>query len=412
MRRLYWSVPALVLLLSACSSDATDSTTTTGQTSPDPTVSIVEDPDGAGSGTDAEPTELPSRLVTVTSEWETNFDVSTIDLEELKVGIRAIDPRDLIPPIDDPVFEAVGGSDWLDDREPGAVVEVGGSARFYPLSIMTRHEIVNDDFDGTPVVVTYCPLCNTALAFDPVVDGTTLRFGVSGLLRQSDLVMWDDATESLWQQITGESIVGDLAGSRLEPVPSAILSWADFRERHSDGLVMAAEQGFGIPYGANPYVGYSSSAGPIGSFFDGEVDDRYPALSRVVGVGIEQEDVAYPFHLIEAAGAINDQVDGEPIVVIWGAPETADALDASSIANGRSVGTGVAYLSTVDGDTLTFAAIGDDRFVDEETGTTWTLLGDAIEGPLAGSRLQLAPHRNEFWFAFQAFFPDARVWQP
>ncbi|NIR40918.1 MAG: DUF3179 domain-containing protein, partial [Actinobacteria bacterium] len=103
--------------------------------------------------------------------------------------------------------------------EPGVLVEVGSTARFYPLRILTRHEIVNDAVGGRPVVVTYCPLCNTALAFDPTVDGTVLRFGVSGLLRNSDLVMWDDATESLWQQITGEAIVGALTGTRLEPVP-------------------------------------------------------------------------------------------------------------------------------------------------------------------------------------------------
>lgn len=396
-------------VLTACTGSGGDSSSTTiGQTASESSRASTSQT----TGPDAD-TELPSRLQTVTAEWDTDFGIASIDLEELKVGIPALDPRDLIPPIDDPTFESVAEGDaWIEDPEPGAVVEIGDRARFYPLSMMTRHEIVNDDFDGTPVVVTYCPLCNTAVAFDPVIDGETHRFGVSGLLRQSDLVMWDDVTESLWQQITGEAIVGDQTGTRLEPVPSAILSWADFRDRHPDGEVLAFDQGFGIQYGANPYTGYSSSSAPISAFFDGEVDDRYPALSRVVGVSLDGEDVAYPFDEISEVRVVNDTVAGRPIVVLWGSPETADALDTSRIADGQAIGTGVAYLAAVDGQDLTFTSFDEDRFTDDQTGSVWTLLGDAVEGPLEGERLTLAPHRNEFWFAFQSFFPDARVWQP
>ncbi|MGQ9851612.1 MAG: DUF3179 domain-containing (seleno)protein [Aggregatilineaceae bacterium] len=93
--------------------------------------------------------------------------------------------------------------EWLQPQSPVVAVSVNGSARAYPLAIMTRHEIVNDTLGGVPVAVTFCPLCNSAIVFERTVEGQVLRFGVSGLLRNSDLIMWDDATQSWWQQFTG-----------------------------------------------------------------------------------------------------------------------------------------------------------------------------------------------------------------
>lgn len=352
---------------------------------------------------------IPDDLVLVTSSWETDFSIATVDLEELKVGIPASDPRDRIPPIDEPNFEPVDQSSWLADREPGVLVSQSDEARFYPLTILHRHEIVNDQFPSGPITVTYCPLCNTALAFSPIVNGQKLRFGVSGLLRNSDLVMWDDVTESLWQQITGEAIVGELAGTKLIQVGSAIVSYGDFVDRYPSGQVMTVEQGFGIPYGTNPYIYYSSGARPY-NFFDREIDDRYPALSRVVGVSIGAHHKAYPFTEITEVRVVNDQLGDTSIVVLWGSPDTADALDNQVVADSEGVGTGLAYSAEVAGQTLTFNRMEDDRFEDQQTGTTWSLLGVGLDGPLAGTQLELVPHRNEFWFAWQAFFPDAPVW--
>ena len=347
----------------------------------------------------------------VTGRWSTDFTKASIDLDELLVGIAAADPRDLIPPLDDPKFDDIaGGEAWLEDQEPGVLVVFGDEDRFYPLAILTRHEIVNDRFGSQPVVITYCPLCNTALAFDPTVDGNVLRFGVSGLLRNSDLVMWDDRTESLWQQISGEAIVGALTGTRLQTIGSAIVRWADFRTTHPDGLVLSRDTGYSIAYGANPYVGYSSRTQPY-PLFRGDIDDSHPALERVVGVSVGGSDKAYPFSRLSRARAVNDSLNGIPVAVLWGAPDTSDALDSFDVALGAGIGTGIAFFATVDGQALEFTPTDDDRFIDSNTGSTWTLLGEAIDGPLEGSRLELAPHRNEFWFAWQAFFPDALVWE-
>lgn len=353
---------------------------------------------------------VPDHLSTMAAAWNTDFSNTTINLNELLVGIPAADPRDLIRPIDDPQFENVAESTWVEDREPGVLLDIDGDVRFYPLSVLTRHEIVNDVVGDVPVAVTYCPLCNTALAFDRRFEGDVLRLGVSGLLRNSDLVMWDDLTHSLWQQITGEAIVGEHAGKSLTPIASAIVRWADFKATHPNGQTLGPDQGFGRGYGINPYVSYSSGTRPYG-FFTGEIDERFPALERVVGVTVNDTGAAYPFSLISEVGVVNDTIDGVPVVIFWGAGDTADALDSSSIADSRGIGTGVAYSPVVNGQTLTFESLSDTEFADIETGTTWSILGKAISGELAGEELELMTHRNEFWFAWQAFFPDAAVWE-
>ena len=356
--------------------------------------------------------ELPPDLRVVTAEWETDFSTTSINLEDLKVGIRTLDPRDAIPPIDEPAFETVTSADeWLEDDEPGVLVDVADIVRFYPIRILHRHEIVNDRFGETAVAVTYCPLCNTGIAFDRTVDGRELRMGVSGLLRNSDLVMWDDVTQSLWQQITGEAIVGEMTGTMLKPLSSAIVRWADFRDNNPDSDVLARDQGFGIPYGQNPYVGYSSRGAPIGGFFTADLDERFPALSRVVAVTVEEATTAYPFELLAEIRVVNDEVNGQPVAIFWGAPSTTDALDSFEVADGVAIGTGVAFDPVVDDVLLTFTSPSVDVFVDDQTGTTWTLQGRAIDGPLTGSELELLPHRNEFWFAFAAFFPEAPVFE-
>lgn len=353
---------------------------------------------------------LPLPLAQVTGAWSTDFSKTTIDLNELLIGIGSSDPRDAIPPIDDPSFENAADSQWIQGREPGVLLEIEDDVRFYPLSIMTRHEIVNDVVAGIPVAVTYCPLCNSALGFDRRFEGETLRLGVSGLLRNSDLVMWDNVSQTLWQQITGEAIVGEHAGKELTRLVTSIVRWQDFKDLHPNGLALAQDQGFGKVYGLNPYEFYSSRAAPYG-FFQGEIDDRFLALERVVGLTVGSTEKAYPFSLISRAGVVNDQVADQPVVIFWGASDTADALDGGNIAGSAGIGTGIAYDPVVVGRTLTFKALTDTTYQDEQTGTTWSILGKALSGELAGEELEVLPHRNEFWFAWQAFFPDGDVWE-
>ncbi len=399
---------ALTMVAAACAGDDAPSA------SSDDGRSGVDGDAAAGAGSapidtsgNAEP---PGHIAQAVGPWNTDWSKTTIDVEELALGLRGVDPRDGIPPIDDPAFQSLDeAAEWLSPNQPGSAVEIDGEARFYPLAILTAHEIVNDRFADRPVAVTYCPLCNTALTFDRVVDGEELRFGVSGLLRKSDLVMWDDATDSLWQQITGEGIVGTYAGTQLDIIPSGIVSFEQFGERYPDGVSLDPESARGDgAYGSNPYVGYSSQSAPISGFFSDEVDDRFPALDRVVGVSIGDEHKAFPFETLAAEYVVNDTVGGRDIAVFWGG-DTADALDAASIADSMAIGSAVAYDATVDGAPLTFDWV-DGEIVDDQTGSTWTVLGEAVAGELAGSSLEPVVHRNEFWFAWSGFFPDGSVY--
>ena len=347
------------------------------------------------------------------SGWKTDFSKHTVPLSEIRSGGP---PRDGIPPIDSPKLVGPADAGWLKDVEPVVVYDEGGDARAYPLQILIWHEIVNDSVNGRPVLITFCPLCNTAIAFDRRVDGATYDFGTSGNLRKSDLVMWDRQTESWWQQIGGEAIVGQLSGKRLTPLPASINSFADFKAAFPNGQVLSRETGHVRDYGRNPYSGYDDvNSSPF--LFTDQADGRLRPMERVVTVSLNGEDVAYPFAQLEQRRLAHDTVGGTPIVVIY-RKGTASALDASTIASSRDIGsTGVfepRLAPTADapaGQRLTFRAEGE-RLVDAETGSEWSTLGQATAGPLVGRRLVPVIHGNHFWFATAAFLPNVRIWQP
>ena len=365
----------------------------------------------APEGLDARPAPVAdNRLRVATAGWKTDFARHTIPLGELVSGGP---PRDGIPPIDRPVFVAPAEAGaWLKAVEPVVLVELAGDAHAYPLQILIWHEIANDVVGGVPVAVTFCPLCNTAIAFDRRVEGAgTLRFGTTGNLRRSDLVMWsDDPGETWWQQITGEGLVGDLAGRRLAPVPAQIVSFADFAAAHPTGRVLSRETGYQRAYGSNPYVGYDDVASsPF--LFAGPLDGRLPPMERVVAVERDGETAAYPFGALLAARVVNDTLGGTPLVVLHQGGTTS-ALDRVSIPASRDVGAAGVFERAVDGRPLTFRLGSDGRFEDEETGSAWDITGRATAGPLLGRRLAPVVHGNHFWFAWAVFKPETRVWAP
>lgn len=331
-----------------------------------------------------------------------------VDPEDL---IRGGPPPDGIPPIDDPRFIGPGDADWLADREPVLAVEIDGDARAYPLQIMTWHEIVNDVIGGVPIAVTYCPLCNTGIAFErPTIGGRLLDFGTSGMLYRSNLVMYDRQTETYWAQATGQAIIGELVGEQLTFVPARVLSFGDWRAAYPQGKVLSRDTGHERPYGTNPYEFYDSSDQPF--LFTGELDERLPATERVIGVKTASDTVAFPYSELRdrAVGgwaAVSTSVGDAPIAVFWKAG-TASALDAGRIADARDVGAAVAYVPTLDGRTLTFVATGE-GIRDEQTGSTWDITGHAVAGELAGEELVPAIAIESFWFDWAAFHPDTRI---
>lgn len=314
-------------------------------------------------------------------------------------------PRDGIPPIDNPEFDSVDEArDWLQPQSPVVAFSLNGIARAYPLAIMTRHEIVNDVVGGEPVAVTFCPLCNSAIVFERTVDDQVFRFGVSGLLRNSDLIMWDDVTQSWWQQFTGTGIVGQYTGHQLTILPSQVVGFGAFAEQYPDGEVLSPGS---RSYGSNPYVGYDSSDSPF--LFQGQVDDRLFATSRVLAGIIDGIPVAYPFETLASVGVINNTVGSQEVVAFW-QPGATSALDRSDIDSSRDVGMAALYDRTLDGQVLTFVRDAKGVIRDEQTGSAWNVFGTAIEGELAGKQLTQRLAFPHFWFAWAAFRPDTLIY--
>jgi len=267
---------------------------------------------------------------------KTDFSRHAVPYTEIQSGGV---PKDGIPSIDDPEFAPVAARrDWLADREPVIGLSIDGDARAYPLRVLTWHEIVNDTVGGTPVAVTYCPLCNAAIVFEATVDGQRLTFGTTGKLRRSDLVMYDRQTGTWWQQFTGRGIVGAHTGDKLTFVPARLESWGEFRDRHPGGRVLVPSDPNARPYGRNPYAGYDSADRPF--LYRGPMPEKLPAMARVVVVDGE----AWALDLVRE----RRRIETDSHVIAWTGGQ-ASALDAREIAQGRDVGTVTVKKKTGDG---------------------------------------------------------------
>ena len=327
----------------------------------------------------------------------------TIDLSRLRSGGP---PPDGILSISNPVFHAASSVDYLTPTSPVLAVEINGDARAYPIDVMVWHEIVNDTVGDVPVAVQYCPLCNSATVVDRRVEGRVLEFGVSGLLYNFSLVMYDRQTRTLWSHFASRPLYGALGEAELVDYPSTIVGFEEWRDAYPDGLVFSRDTGVDRPYGTNPYPGYDDvGADPF--LFEGEVDGRYTAMTRMVDITSGAAATAFPLLELRAAGAIETELAGEPVVAFW-VPGSASALDASDLSGGVDVGATGVFSPVVGDETLTFSAI-DGVITDAETGSTWNIFGKAIDGELAGTHLDQVVHVDTFWFAWIAFHPDSSV---
>jgi hypothetical protein len=386
-RRLLGTVGAgLTMAAAGCASQTTDSGGDGG------------DSDSDDSGGDATST----RTSTARSSDESGDPNSALRDPDLPLDDSDLSrgaPKDAIPAITDPVF----GSDWsgfdasLDDSSQVIGIERDGEARAYPFGIMNWHEIVNDEFNG-PVLVTYCPLCGSGVTAERTVRGEETSFGVSGLLWMSDLVMYDTLTESLWSQVLGKAVQGPETGTSLSLLPSTITTWNEWQSDHPDTQVLlpppesdTVQGEVDRNYDRNPYSGYDESR-QIGIGGGGDADDRLHPKAPVIGVTNGGTARAYSFGAVqEAGGVVNDTVEGLPVAVATTDNETL-----------------VAYVRRVDGETLEFSRDGD---VLRAGDSRWRLVsGEALDGPLEGTRLQRANDRSQmFWFAWADFFPDTEV---
>ncbi len=338
--------------------------------------------------------------------WKTNLEKRSIDLSEIMSGGP---PKDGIPALNAPKFVSIKDAEkWLKSNEPVISLKIGKVARAYPLQILIWHEIVNDEIGGHPVAVTFCPLCYTAIAFDRRLDGKIYNFGVSGMLRHSDMVMFDRETETWWQQISGEAIVGDLTGKTLNQFPSQIVSFGQFSKAFPDGTVLSRETGFAREYGNNPYRGYDDlTKTPF--LFRGKPDERLKPMEKVIAVEIESQTKAYPHTITRKKRVIHDRL-GKRDIVIFHSDGAASALDAQEISESKNIGSTGVFVPMIDGQKLTFV-YDKDEFIDEQTGSRWNVLGQATAGKLKGKELSQISAGDYFAFAWLVFKPETEIYK-
>jgi hypothetical protein len=309
--------------------------------------------------------------------------------------------RNAIRPVYTPQYEDASGGDWLEPNDLVlGYVSGSGQAYAYPIKFLNFHELVNDVIDEVPLLVTYCPLCGSGVVFDRRVGDDVLVFGNTSALYNSDLVMFDHSTGSYWFQTGGEAVVGTRTGTRLDPLPSSVVTWDQWLALHPETNVLSLEQGLGTPpstYLRDPFSTYADSVEEAGNRFPFPVDtdrvsDSLRMVEIVVAVAIGDHERAYPPTRIGNT-AVNDQIGGEPIVVFS--------------RGTRQVAT--VFSPVVENRQLEFAYI-DGKFRDLQTDSVWNLGGVATSGELEGTRLEPLPSRRAFWFSISISNPNVEVY--
>ncbi len=253
----------------------------------------------------------------------TNGVKHSIPLEEIVGGGP---PKDGIPSIDDPKFiSAKEANDWLGDNEPGISFSRGGIDRFYPYQILVWNEIVNDTINGERVLISYCPLCLSGIVFDPLVQGERVEFGISGKLWRSNLVMYDRKTDSLWPQVLGEAVVGEMTGTKLKILPSDQVLYGNWKKKFPNGEVLSRDTGTFRNYGTSPYGDYFAVTN-LSLSLTNPTDTRLPNDALILGIVINEKAKAYSIDTIREKGVVEDTFEGKDLVLRYDS-----ALDVTHI---------------------------------------------------------------------------------
>ena len=310
-----------------------------------------------------------------------------IPLDKIKGGGP---PKDGIPSIDNPVFANVANSQFMSDSDTVIGLEINGDAKAYPLFILVWHEIVNDKVGGTPVSVTYCPLCYTNQVFERVINDQEVEFGTSGKLYNSNLLMYDRLTDSYWSQALGLAVKGELTGYQLDLVPFDVITWGDWKKLHPDTLVLTTDTGHIRSYATDPYGSYYTE--PRIMFPVEHSDDRLHPKEIIIGFSIDGIYKAYPQKDIESLGLINDSVGETSVMLVSFFSENSRAFDR-----------------TINDQTLEFE-MTDGQIIDTTTNSVWDYDGLAISGQMQGEQLKRLPIEPGFWFEWVAFHPNTLVY--
>jgi hypothetical protein len=317
---------------------------------------------------------------------ETNGIKHLIPLDKIKGGGP---PKDGIPSIDNPKFANVSESQFMSNSDMVIGLEINGEVKAYPIFILVWHEIVNDTVGGTPVSVTYCPLCYTNQVFERMVNGKEVEFGTSGKLYNSNLLMYDRLTDSYWSQALGIAVKGELTGYELNLIPFDVITWGDWKALHSDTLVLTTDTGHIRSYATDPYGSYYTE--PRIMFPVEHRDDRMSPKEIVIGFNQGTTYKAYKQNDIESNVIINDSIGETPIL-----------LASLFSENSR------AFVRVIDEQKLDFV-YDDGKFFDTQSNSEWNYDGQAISGKYEGNQLERMPIEPGFWFAWVAFHPDTLV---
>ena len=346
--------------------------------------------------------------------WKTDTINRSVNLSEIQIVL----PKGSFPTLDTPKFvNKVEGLEMFFAKEPVIAVAINGIAKAYSLNILTMHEIANDELEGIPILVTYCPLCNSGIVYNRVLNHNgeieILEFEASGMLRNSDMVMLDRKTETLWQQLMGYAIVGTYNGAELDIVPSLIISVEEFFERYPNGQMLSKKTGFTDSeknYGFNPYKKYDENKNPIQHFFNSDkVDKRLPAMERIVDIENNGDYKIYSFTSVAKNGVINDTFKTSNVVLFYKSG-TISILDENDISASKDVGSVTVFSAIVDGNISVFAK-EKEIFIDVETKSKWDITGFCYAGKFKGKQLQIQPHSNHFAFAWLAFNPNCEIYK-
>lgn len=317
----------------------------------------------------------------------TNGQKHIIPLEKIKSGGP---PKDGIPSIDNPKFIPASEATFVSDDEIVVGLRINGETKAYSLSILVWHEIINDYLGDTPVSVTYCPLCYSTQVFDRRINGQVVEFGVSGKLYNSNLVMYDRLTDSLWSEIMGKAIVGELTGYELDRIPFDLVKWGDWKTLYPETIILATDTGYQRPYGTDPYGDYYTD--PRVLFPIENQDSRMTPKEVIVGFTDGKNHKAYRLADLELAKVVNDEIGDKKLLLFSNSPTMVRIFDR-----------------TINGKTLEFE-ISDDKLIDKNTNSEWNVEGVAVEGSLKGIKLTRLVHEPGFWFAWAAFYPDTEVY--
>ena len=305
--------------------------------------------------------------------------------------------RDAIPPIHTPQYEVASDAKWLSGKHTVVGYAAGDQAWAYPVNILNYHEIVTEVINGEPVLISYCPLCGSGIVYSRVVDGETLTFGNTSALYESDMVMLDYESGSYWWQVAGTAIAGTRTGQKLTTLPSQTTTWDAWRTLYPHTKVLSRETGFDRDYTRDVFGTYAGSVNRGNFAFpvdDALLDERLLPGTRMLAV--ERNNSVTAFALNQEQNIVhNVLIDNQPSAIF---------LEAHSES-------GAAFDAMIDGSQLTFSIV-DGAFVDDQSGSTWTLAGQAVTGEYSGRQLVALPTKTTFWFALISAEPDLTLFSP